>query len=242
MSFICKNGTEHRHDTIDQAKQCWGILRQPVPASGPVTAPVRPYEHAERATGAQVRYVEILGGDSTLAAGMTKTQASQYIDSLKKEKARVSTPTPSVPLPPAPTSPPTKVPVALLQMVREGRYAVRPDSAHPFTFLRITRPKTGKYKDTIKVQTQHGPNLSDPKFVVWPSGKVSVYRWDIEEPLLLVIADQQGAARAYARELGRCARCGLELTDEQSRRWGVGPECIKHWPHMAVLADEEDEG
>lgn len=237
MSFICKNGTPHTHDTVEESKYCWGILRRPAPAPVPVAGPPRPYSGSECATGAQIRYVELLGGDSKLATSMNKKQCSEYIDSLKKGGARAVSETP-----PPRQERVSKVPPELLKMVRPGRYAVRADSAHPYVFVRISIAKSGQYKDAIKVQTQHSERLSNPKLVIWPSGKISLYDVTIEEPLLLVIADQQGSARAYAKELGRCARCGVELTDEQSRKWGVGPECVKHWPHMAVLAAEEEAG
>lgn len=239
MSFKCKNGPEHRHETREEARICWGLMAAPTPARVPVAGPVRPYEHPERSTGSQVHYVGILGGDTARARSMSKSECSTYIDRLKAGKeSRVTEPTAA----PRPTERVSKVPPELLKMVREGRYAVRADDAHPYVFIRISTGKgRSQYKDALKVQTQHAERLSEPKLVVWPSGKVSLYDYSIEDPLLMVIADQQGAARAYARELGRCARCGIELTDEESRRLGVGPECIKHWPHFRVLAAEEEE-
>ena len=38
-------------------------------------------------------------------------------------------------------------------------------------------------------------------------------------------ADPMGAAMLFARELTRCHRCGRMLTDEASRRRGIGPDC-----------------
>jgi hypothetical protein len=255
MSIICKNGPVHKHETVQESKQCWGIIpgAPATPSGSAVAGPVRPYEHPDRATPSQLWYVGILHGDSIRAAGMTKAQCSDYIKQLKRDKEKAApVPTPEPAKPAEPTEPAalpaprnhtprTKMIAEMLKLVRPGRYAVRPDALTPYVFLRISDPKHGKYKDSLKVQTQHGPNLSEAKFVIWPSGSISVYRTDVEPSLLLLIADQQGSARAYAKELGRCARCGLELTDEQSRAWGVGPECIKHWPWMRTLAEEETE-
>lgn len=238
--FICKNGAEHRHTTAEEARICWGLLPQPVPATVPVSGPVRPYEHTEPATASQLRYVQILGGDLTRATSMSKRDCSAYIDRLKSGKEKpVTTPPPTAAIRDYGNSP-RKVPVELLKMVREGRYAVRPDSDTPWTFIRISIGKgRSRWKDCIKVQTKHGPNLSEPKLIVYPSGQAQILRgqYDIEDALLLIIADQQGAARNYAKVLGECARCGLDLTDPESRRIGVGPECVKHWPHMVELAD-----
>lgn len=36
------------------------------------------------------------------------------------------------------------------------------------------------------------------------------------------------AMATYGREIGCCARCGRELTNETSRAAGIGPECRKH--------------
>lgn len=236
----CRNkGTLHAHSSVDDVKRCYGIL-PPLYAGRPsatTTAPARPYSHREAATKAQLDYIEILGGDVLHAAKLTKQEASAYIERLKKEKEKKP-----VTAPTHPSAPATRVPIELLRMVPAGRFAVRRDSNEPYTFLRISEPKNGRYKDCLKVQTQHGPALSEAKFVVWPSGQVSCYTSTIEEPLMLVIADYRTAARAYGRELGRCCRCATELTDERSRHYGIGPECEKYWPWIITQVDEEDAG
>ena len=33
------------------------------------------------------------------------------------------------------------------------------------------------------------------------------------------------ATALYGQEIGRCGRCNRHLTDEESRRVGLGPEC-----------------
>lgn len=40
-----------------------------------------------------------------------------------------------------------------------------------------------------------------------------------------IVDDAEGCARRYAKELGRCYRCGRTLTDETSRARGIGPDC-----------------
>lgn len=42
-----------------------------------------------------------------------------------------------------------------------------------------------------------------------------------------ILADPEAAGLLYATELGRCCRCRRTLTDETSRRLGIGPECRK---------------
>lgn len=246
MSFICKNGAEHRHDTAEESRRCWFPPTSPPPATVPVAGPVRPYEHTEPSTGAQHRYVEILSGDVGRARLMSKRECSQYIDRLKagtEPKTTVTAPTP----PPAPArkepTPKQKMIAELLKGVPDGRFAVRMDESDPWKFVRISRPKDSSrshYRGATKVQTQHGPNLSEAKFVIWPSGLISTYEYSIEDILLLVVADYRGAARAFARELGRCCRCNTELTDSRSRHYGIGPECETYWPWIIEMVDNED--
>jgi hypothetical protein len=245
VSFICKNGAEHRHDTSEEARRCWFPPALPPPATVPVAGPVRPYEHPEPSTGAQHRYVEILQGDVGRARLMTKRECSTYIDRLKagtepKITTPAATPPPAVRKEPTPKQ---KMIAELLKGVPDGRFAVRLDESTPWTFVRISRPKPesrSNYRGATKVQTQHGPSLSDPKFVIWPSGVISSYEYTIEDTLLLVVADYRGAARAYARELGRCCRCATELTDQRSRHYGIGPECEQHWPWIIEMVDSEE--
>jgi hypothetical protein len=45
----------------------------------------------------------------------------------------------------------------------------------------------------------------------------------------VLLNDPETAARAYAKQTGRCPKCGLELSDPDSVRAGIGPECAKAW-------------
>lgn len=227
--ILCSNGgSAHTHNSVYESKICYGIIRVHRPAPAP--APPIPPDHATRN---QIDYIRSLGGDMRAAYKMTKSQASQYIDQLKAE-AKSKTPATGG------TKVQSKVPVEWMQRVPNGYYAWQPDSETPLTFLRVSRPKTGRMANCIKVQTQHGPNLSDPVWVAWPSGQVSVYRsMTIEETLLGIIVDYKKAARTYANEKGNCARCNTDLTDPRSRHYGIGPECEKQWPWMIEELDEE---
>lgn len=224
----CKNGPVHTHRTIQESRECWGVT-----CHGSLTTPVYPHSH-DGATDRQLEYIKTLGGDVDHAKTLSKKGASEYIDQLKATQTGVT-----VSAAPYSAVPKTKVPVELLNFVPEGYYAVQLDSESPLTFLRLIRPKRGKFAGTTKVQTQHGPNL-DLAFVVWPDNRVSVYKASSEESILLMISDYQGSARRYAQKIGKCCRCNAPLTDERSRHYGIGPECEQHWPWMIVLVDEED--
>lgn len=47
--------------------------------------------------------------------------------------------------------------------------------------------------------------------------------------VLECIADPAAAARAYGLETGICSCCGAELTNEESKRLGIGPICRAKW-------------
>jgi len=135
----------------------------------------------------------------------------------------------------------------LLTMVPDGYYAVHEYEGGPIDFMRVSRPKKNKYAGAIKVQTVMGSWMNvrlkgEPDAALWPSGSLSVYDRSgrVEDRLLLLVADAQGAARRYAKKLGHCCRCNASLTDEKSRHYGIGPECVKHWPHIVEQVDMED--
>lgn len=135
-----------------------------------------------------------------------------------------------------------KTPKEMILKIKEGRYAVRPDSNTPLVFMRISYPKQGKKKGCLVVQTQHSDFYRD-KMVYNPStGRLFIAPHkarEIDMPLMLIAVDPVTGIRKYASELGVCGRCGRELTDERSRWYGIGPECEKHWPEVLTAVDEE---
>ena len=66
---------------------------------------------------------------------------------------------------------------------------------------------------------------------VYVDAQASDDYWPVRSPSALTMVlgaiakDPEAAALLYATELGRCCRCGRTLTDETSRRVGMGPEC-----------------
>ena len=113
-----------------------------------------------------------------------------------------------------------------------GRFAVAPN-VNDYVFLRFHKPKTGNLRGWTLLQQQAAERWMT--CYSWgPDGKLkNAWRHLSIDVLQLLIADYQTAAYKYTMELGECARCGIQLTVEDSRENGVGPECIKHWPWMA---------
>lgn len=94
-----------------------------------------------------------------------------------------------------------------------GYFASRVNGG-PVKFYRLRRVVEGKWAGRTFVDAQG----SDEFYPVRrPEALTAV--------LEAVLADPAGAALLYATELGRCSRCSRALTDEESRRAGMGPDC-----------------
>lgn len=228
-SILCKrNGVEHTHHSVYESKVCWGIIKV-APAyvpSPPVARYVEPM-----VTERQLKYIETLGGDLLYAAKLTRTDASGYIDRLKslpkKEQHMTEVSDPRI-----------QLIAGMMSSLPTGYYAVgnSGDDGH-LDFLRISEPKTGKYKGSIKIQSQHGDNWLVRGAYWKDSGKLVIWDPRYVEPMLLLLADHFGAAMRYGRKIGTCIRCNAELTDTESRRLMIGPECRKIKPSLVEAAE-----
>ena len=245
--YFCKHHV--RRDTLAEAKYCNGDC-----ADNPVTSPMpatSPPGHRRTTPSTQrkvyvyrnpngppsdpmIRLVARLGGDVEEASSLTMQECGDYIDRLKNP----DTATVSMAVAAPNQQPPLLVPLDLLDLVRDGRYAVRPDESHSWTFFRITRPTRGQWAGTLKIQTQHSDSYK-LAMVVGVDGKIRWYQDQsfVEANLLLVIADQEWAAVNYSIEKKHCCRCGKELTHEDSTKYGIGPECVTHWPHIPARVE-----
>lgn len=100
--------------------------------------------------------------------------------------------------------------------VAQGHYAVeRLDDTNDLDFYRVDRPEEGKWAGRTFVKQIIGGR---------PAERVE-YREVASVLQRIVDADPAAAAVRYGREIGRCARCNRELTDETSRASGYGPDC-----------------
>lgn len=122
----------------------------------------------------------------------------------------------------------------MLLDTRDGRYAVKLDQSDPFRFIRISRPKNGKSAGYLKIQSQHAESLApvaslrldlDPRKRYLQNASYIPY-------LRMLVCDSTTAAMDYGRTLQRCSRCGIQLTDDRSRWFAIGPECEKYWPDI----------
>jgi hypothetical protein len=96
--------------------------------------------------------------------------------------------------------------------VPAGPYAV-PGEDETLRFYRVDRPTEGKWAGWTFVKVQ----ASDETYPVKGAARNAI--------LSKIAADPAEASRRYWSEIGRCCRCHRTLTDETSRRLGIGPEC-----------------
>jgi hypothetical protein len=101
--------------------------------------------------------------------------------------------------------------------VPAGRYAIDTEEGHT-AFYRVDRPEEGKWAGFTFVKLQVG---GDYQRLNQATGKAILKK--IEE------AGPKEAAIRYGHELGQCAVCGRELTNEDSREAGIGPICAQNF-------------
>lgn len=254
MSFICKNGAVHKHDTVAESKECWRATYRPAPTPAPAVyygvVYTRDSDRLPRPPGMstwkQLDYVDDLKGNTEHAIGLDKIKCSEYIQScIARNKAQPA----AAPEPPAPKPVDKRLDLlkGMIDLVPDGYYAVQmgDDETH-LDFLRLKRPKSGTktYGGSLKVQTQHGPALELAAVLWGGSGKWSVYKASVVDMLLKVVTDHHGCAERYGQKLGRCMRCNCELTDDRSRYYGIGPECEQKsgWEWAIATMDERKGG
>jgi hypothetical protein len=99
-----------------------------------------------------------------------------------------------------------------------GRYALQNQTggANSIQFYHVERPDKGHYRGKTFVKQQLGPNVE------------RIPMAQQRAALLRIAADPAGATQLYGRKLGVCGVCGLSLTNEESRAYGVGPVCRKN--------------
>lgn len=126
---------------------------------------------------------------------------------------------------------------AMLMNTKDGRYAVKMHADDPFKFIRLSRPNRGKARDYLKIQSQHAEALASVGLIhtSLEPRKRYLYAPSYIPYLRMLACDPTTAAMDYGREMRRCSRCGIQLTDDKSRWFSIGPECEKHWPDIIAM-------
>lgn len=99
--------------------------------------------------------------------------------------------------------------------VAPGYYALSTNGGMTVLFYRVQRAKDGIHAGKTFVNRQSGDN--------W----VRISKTEANGALEEILEDPKAAGVLYGQEIGRCCKCNRTLTDEKSRKDGIGPECIK---------------
>jgi len=128
--------------------------------------------------------------------------ASAWIDRMlgKERELKAAAPAPT-------TGPAAEVP--------NGRYAVEEDGTLKFFHVRNGKAGT-RWEGFTFLDIQ----ASDETYAIRDRARKAAI-------LATIAADLEGASRRYGQELGTCGRCGRTLTNDESRAYGIGPECRK---------------
>ena len=137
--------------------------------------------------------------DFTKLTGGQDGQASRVIGQLK-----------GLPWKPRTTQPPAAI-MAELPHVLDGRYAVKDpmDDSQDVKFFKVHNGRSKVFLDVY---------ASDARHPIWNLEHIRAVLTEIAK-------DPNEAMKAFGQKMGKCGRCGRSLTDETSRRFGIGPDC-----------------
>ena len=178
----------------------------PAPVIGTATDGQRSYLRDLMLRKAQVKGMDMGAAEESVdrwLPGLSKAYASEQIDNVQ---AWLKANAPGVSA--APVS--TEVPA--------GRYAVATEdgATNALAFYKVDRPTEGKWAGYTFV-----------KLILGGHQEQRMSRAAGEAILRKIALDPEAASQAYGREMGQCGRCGLPLTNDESRAYGIGPDCRK---------------
>lgn len=149
--------------------------------------------------------------DPSASKPLTKKGASALIDHLKGCPEKVTAASPAKRAENAAAS---GLPSA--DVVPAGRYAVEtePGALNRLAFYKVDRPEEGKWAGKVFVKLM----VSDEE------RRLS---WATTKSVLAKIAETgaEAASAAYGREFKHCGVCGRGLSNDDSRKRGIGPDC-----------------
>lgn len=150
-----------------------------------------------------------------ISAGLTKKQASEWIDralALPKQSSEFAHRLEEMP------------------RVPDGRYAIMINSTvanedvETLKFFKVKTPTDGKWQGFTFLDAGRGGAHGD---LQWTPVKALPYKMKV---LKQIAKNPESAGKKFGQEVGVCCRCGRSLTDETSRAMGIGPDCAgKEW-------------
>lgn len=101
-------------------------------------------------------------------------------------------------------------------------YAAALNSEGRVSFVRFDKVTSGKWDGWVFVKAVIGDDDSNRLGAARP-GQGYAGQWlDI---IRTIVADVDGAVALYGKTIGKCGVCNRRLTNEESREYGIGPEC-----------------
>lgn len=101
-------------------------------------------------------------------------------------------------------------------MVKQGYYAIVSPYDSILKFFQVRTPNKGKWAGYVFVSTVSGEN------------KLNIRDQATREAILEEIAKNPiEALKRFGQEIGECGHCRKQLTDAESRTFGIGPVCRK---------------
>lgn len=103
-------------------------------------------------------------------------------------------------------------------------YACAENERGTLSFVKMDKVERGKWADWVFVKAVIGGNEDMRLGSQRPDSDDYSGQWT--EVLRNVCADVVGAVARYGLELGVCGVCNRQLTNDESRRLGIGPVCL----------------
>lgn len=128
-----------------------------------------------------------------------------------------------------------KLDMNVLRMIPDGRYAVTSDDGKQTVFLKLaTRTVSGgdpsreadKFRDLRYKSSDDWLELQRFYASGMVTGRNEVHGSVVADLLVQVMMDKGGCADRYGERFKECVNCGRELTDDKSRYYRLGSECI----------------
>ena len=189
----------------------------PAPKSGTVFA--APQVGANAPTDKQVNYFKALVEGKQINADQRK----MLMDGLAALDRRSITSTiqwlvglPWAPRPAVTTQTQGPRNPAVGSKIDQGYYAVNDPADGVLKFYQVRRPKEGKWAGYVFLSQVSGDN------------HIPLKDRALRNPIYAEIEkDVMGALRRFGKEIGQCGHCRKQLTDAESREFGIGPVCRK---------------
>lgn len=137
------------------------------------------------------------------------------------------------------------LPVKSLVLIPDGRYAVTSTDNKQTVFIRKSHRRRRHLADDIVIQYKSSDSWIDLQIYQGGTdnvrGRHEIHNSLVADLLTEIMLDKGAAAHRYGERFGECSNCGRELTDDRSRYYALGTECIKS-RHDIVAWVEQTKG